>query len=159
VQITRTDGGLLIGDHGVTHDLYTEGDWGSIYLLYENGVGGFETVSLRGKWRHKYKTSSTEHLKNRQYGWNVKEGDFGTYANEGRGEIEANTGWLNGPYYLEHLRQLPLAQKVYLIDLTNKLFRAATVAPGDIETNEADTTLFAQQFTIRAGWSDQSANV
>ncbi len=158
-QIRRTDGGLLIGEHGITHTLYQGPDWDAFYLLFDNGVGGMETVAMRGKYNDKYKTTSEEHVRNRQYGWTVQQGDFGAFAHEGRSEWEVNTGWLSDNYYLDHLRQLPLAQQVFLVDVVNRKLRRVIVAPGEIQTNEADSTLFAQSFTIRAGWSDQAANL
>jgi hypothetical protein len=158
VQITRTDGGLLVGNHGITHQIMPYTDWEPIYLLYENGVGGCETVALRGKPVHSYKSESEEYNRDRGEDWTIQQGDYGTIGQTARTTIEANTGWVD-PFYLEHLRQLPLSTGVFLIDIPNRKFRRVTIAPGELEYNRADETLQSLSFTIRAAWGDIAANV
>jgi hypothetical protein len=158
-RIARTDGSPMLGQHTVLHDVYPQGDWPALFLLFDNGVGGCETVALRGKWAYKFAAQGEEYESPRTYQWTAEQGELFASDQTGRWSIEANTGWLPEPFYLEHLRQLSIATKVWLVDVSKRRFLRVTIAPGEQEYNRADTTLFAQTFVIRAAWRDQTANV
>lgn len=157
-QITRADAVALLGDHGVTYQVYPLSDWGAGYLLFSNGVGGMESVALRGKPVEKFNTAAEEYQKPRNFGWSALDGDFAIHSASGRRAWEFNTGWYSDPYYLEHLRQLPIADAWY-IDVDKRKFRKVVVSVGEIIIKTGDETLYNLSFTVRAGWQDQSANV
>ena len=157
-QVTRADAVLMLGIHSVTYEVAPIFDWGAVYLLFTNGVGGCESVALRGKPVEKWNPSAEEFQKPRNYGWTNIDGDFAISSGSGRRTWEANTGWFSNPYYLEHLRQLPIAD-AWLIDLVNRKFRKVKIEPIEAVVKTGDETIYSQSFTIRAGWQDQSANV
>lgn len=157
-DIVRADGLPFVGTHGVTYEVMPLADWGAGYLMFSNGLGGCESVALRGKPVEKFATQAEEYQRPRNYGWTALDGDFAINGQAGRRSWEFNTGWLSNPYYLEHLRQLPLAD-VWYIDMVNRKFRKAIVSTGEMEISRGDETLYSLTFTVRAGWQDRAANV
>lgn len=142
----------------VRYDVLRDSDWGK-YLLFDNGQGGMETVWLRGKSSEAYATVAEEYQRPRRQGDTVTDGDFGIYAASGRPQWELNTGWYDDPFYLEHLRQLPLAQ-AWLIDVFERRFLKVIVQPGTLEEIQRDDeTLYNLKFSIKAAWLDQAANI
>lgn len=148
---------FLLGVHSVTYDLHYTHDWQHPILLFSNGVGGCETVGFRGKTIAKHTSTSEKYRKPRLSKWTTKDGDFEAFSTEGRGAWEVNTGWSDIDY-LRHLQQLPLSQ-AWLVDVVKKKFLKVIVEPGEMEGNKDDETLFALNFTVRAGWIDSAVNV
>lgn len=132
-------------------------DWG-IYLLYETGLGGMETVWLRGKSTSGYEVSGIEAQQFRDIGWTVEKGDFDNYAQSGRQIWEVSTGFNDDSVYLEGLRQLPLA-KCWMADLRERRWKRVIVEAKKIEgVAEDDRDLHEMTFTVRAAWQDESFN-
>lgn len=156
-SLRRADGSPMIGVHGVTYALQPYADWQGMHLLFENGVGGCETVCLRGKVSAKAVSTAEEYAAPRNKDWTTTTGDLGFYQQRSRKAWECNTGWFSDPYYLDHLRQLALGE-CWMIDLERRQFLRVIVTPGETTTNVDDDTLFSQSFTVRAAWLDEAAN-
>lgn len=148
-------------DLGITSACYTlehNAGW-DYFLLFSNGIGGCETVCLRGKGIERYKTIAEKFRKPRPAGWIPADHENQNYALEGAREWELNSGWTADLDWLEHLRQLCLSDAVWLIDVANERFLGVTVETRDMETNRDDETLFSLPITVRAAWVDVDANV
>lgn len=142
----------------VRYDVIYDSEWNN-FLLFDNGQGGMETVWLRGKSAQAYIAASEEYQRPRQPDDTVVEGDFGMFAASARQEWEFNTGWYADPFYLEHLRQLPLAH-AWLVDRVERRFLKVIVQPGKLEeVNKDDETLYSLSITVRAAWLDVAANI
>ncbi len=129
------------------------------FLLFDNGVGGCETVSMRGKRSDRYTAKAEEYAIQRGPGWTPKDGDIGIFAQEGRKEWEVSSGLYDrDDAYLEHLLQLPLAQ-VWLIDLFVLRFLPVRIEGRELTYRSDDDTLASVSFTIRALWTDKNYNV
>ncbi len=129
------------------------------FLLFDNGVGGCETVSLRGKRSDRYTAKAEEYNTARGPLWEPTDGDMGVYAQEGRKEWEASTGLYDrDDAYLEHLLQLPLGQ-CWLIDTFASRFLPVRVEGREMTYRSDDDTLASISFTIRALWTDRNYNV
>ncbi len=129
------------------------------FLVFENGVGGCETVALRGKATAKYVAQAEEYAKPRFAVWHIQEGDFGLYGMEGRKEFEVNTGLYDRTDpYLEHLLQLPLAA-CWFIDTFGQRFLPVRIEARDMVYTSDDDTLASISFTVRALWSDSNYNM
>lgn len=136
------------------------------YLIFHNGVGGLETVALRGKVEETYETETESYRRPRnpeegtaRDGAYVSRGDYALLGASGQPVWEFSTGYYPDPYYLVHLRQLPLAD-AWLIDLRNRRFLRVLVEQKTIAPVERDDeTLHALTFTVRAAWSDSAATV
>lgn len=129
------------------------------YLLFSNGLGGCESVSLRGKAVEKYRSTAETYRRARTASWTVDTHEENKHVAEGQREWEYNTGWTDDADWIEHLRQLLLSDAVWLIDTDNRRFLAVTVQPGSVETKPDDDTLYQMSFTVRAGWLDAEVNV
>ena len=128
------------------------------YLLFENGAGGMETVWLRGKAQESYQAAADEVQRPQRPGHTVAKGDFTALAAGGRPVWEMNTGWYDDPYYLQHLRQLPLAQ-AWLVDASNQRFQKVIVEARELRDLVVDDqVLYGIQFNIKAGWIDPAHN-
>lgn len=156
--VTRSDGTPMIGDHGVSYQLFRSPDWEVVYLLFDNGVGGCESVAFRGKNEEAFESNGETFPVPRTRLWSTIDGDLQAFNANGRRLWEVNTGWLSDAAYLDHLRQLALSQAWY-IDTVNRKFRRVIVTPGKMTVRNGDETLYSQSFTIRAAWLDSSANV
>ena len=157
--IARVDAVPLLGAHYVDYDVYyDQGDNTTPCLLFSNGLGGCESACFRGRQSVRYTTAAEEVQRPRPQGWSISDGEFSMLGANGRASRVINTGWYSDPYYLEHLRQMPMGD-VWLIDTANQRFERVTVEPGEIEISRDDDTLFSLSFTIRAAWLDAASNV
>ena len=129
------------------------------YLLFDNGQGGMETVWLRGKKQEGYNASAEEFQRPRRPGHTAQIGDFDILAASGRPTWSMNTGWYSDPFYLEHLRQLPLGA-AWLVDrVQRRLLKVIIEARELSDVRRDDETLFSLSFNLRAGWIDTAANI
>lgn len=137
-------------------------EWG-LMLLYENGLGGCETVALAGKKDEKYLPENQEYPVGRDIELESPRSafahDFNTFAHKGRVEWEASTHWMHEDYYVRHLRQLPLSRAVWLIDLPARKFKAVTVEAKEMTIQADDQPLQALTFIIRSAWEDVNSNL
>lgn len=133
-------------------------DWNT-YLLFVNGVGGLESAWMRGRLIEQYGVEATEYQRAR---WgSSRPSDFRDFDNSdasGRPKWEVSTGWYADPYYLVHLRQMPLAQ-AWLIDMDDRRFLPVTVQSTDSAVTQQDEVLHELTFKIEAGWYDDAANL
>ncbi len=156
-QFALTNGSFMLGVHSVDYEVHYR-PWAH-YLLFENGVGGCESVWMGGVAEETYNVASEEYALADYPGKPVRESDFATFGAEGRGMLQLRSGWYEDAYYPEHLRQLLLAQRVWLIDLVNKRFVPVTVEGGEVEVRKDDETLFGMEVKVRMGWGERAANV
>lgn len=128
------------------------------YLLFSNGVGGMETVFLRGKFSEGFEASAETFRLPRQHDHTVQRGDFDAFAQEGRPQWTFSTGWYDDPYYVEHLRQVLLSQ-AWLVDRFNRAFLKVIIDPKETSLRNDDETLYALEFSAKAGWIDAAVNI
>lgn len=155
-KFALTTGGLMLGVHSVDYIL-TCSPWEQ-YLLIDNGVGGCESVLVHGKSQQGSMADVEEYNTPRYPGKASTEGDFSVFAATSRDTFTFNTGWYDDPYYLEHLRQLPLAH-TWLIDTEQKRFLKLIIETKEIVTRQSDETLFALEIKAKAGWFNNSVNL
>mgnify|MGYP001023450384 CR=1 FL=1 len=123
-----------------------------MYLLLDNGLGGCESVFVRGRVKTKYTGQRDTARRTRWVNHSQADGDLFTYNAEGQHIWELSTGW-HPRYYIEHLRQAMLGQ-LWLIDTLNKRFLRVVLDTSDVEVYEDDNNLHSLNLTIRAGWLD-----
>lgn len=129
------------------------------YLLFSNGVGGMETVHLRGKFTEGFEASAETFRLPRLPDHSIQRGDFASFNPAGRPQWTFSTGWYDDPYYVEHLRQVLLSQ-AWLVDRFNRIFLKVIIDARSIETvRKDDETLFSLEFTVKAGWIDTAVNI
>lgn len=141
----------------VRYDVLYDTPW-EHYLLFDNGKGGMETVWLRGKAQQSYESLFEEFQRPRRPGHTAQVGDFDILAASGRPAWTMNTGWYDDPFYLEHLRQLPLA-RAWLVDRVQRRFLRVIIDARQIVTRIDDDTLYSLSINLRAGWLDAAANI
>lgn len=156
-QFALTTGSLMLGVHSADYLVHYR-PWAH-YLLFSNGVGGCESVWMGGQAQDTYNVASEEYALADYPAKPVREANYATFGAEGRGLTEFRSGWYDDPYYPEHCRQLALAQRAWLIDLTNKRFVPITIDGGDIATRSDDKTLYSFSIKARNAWVDLAANV
>lgn len=152
----KTDGGSTLVTVG--YDVLLDSSWEQ-YLLFSNGVGGMETVWLRGKTSEGFAVEGEEFQRPRRPDHTVLRGDFGAFAQAGRAQWALSTGWYSEPFYIEHLRQVLLSE-AWLVDRVNRRFLKAIVEPQTIEEwRRDDETLFSLAINVKAGWTDPAVNI
>jgi hypothetical protein len=140
----------------VHHIVLYDSTWHN-YLLFTNGAGGMETVWLRGASNTAFDPESTEFTRPRRPGHTPAIGDFRTFGAQGRPSWTMSTGWYDDPAYIMHIQQLAIAD-AWLVDIDYNKFLKVTVASKELDVKADDVTLFALEFTIRAGWFDLAHN-
>ncbi len=145
----------------VRYEVYPLPTQFGIYLLMANGLGGCESVWLRGKVERSYSADREIFRRSR---WpdgrtdaHVQRGDFSTFNQLGQGTIKCNTGWYADPYYLQHLQQIPLSD-AWIIDLDNRRFIRVIAETKELITSRDDDTLFSMEITLRQATTDKAWN-
>lgn len=129
------------------------------YLLFSNGVGGCESVALRGKAVSDARSAGQEYQSPRSIDWSVDTPEVAMYDLQEVQSWEFDSGYTEDQDWIEHLRQLAISDRAWLIDTANRRFLAVNVQPGKIETDRDDETLYHVTFTVRAAWINRAANV
>lgn len=129
----------------------------NLYLLLDNGVGGCESVYIRGRVKTKYEANRDSARRQRWTDFSLDTGDLFNFNAEGQQVFEAVTGW-HEKYYIEHLRQMMLGN-TWIIDTANKRFLRVLCDTKTVELHEDDQQLYSLTFTLRAGWLDNNYHV
>ncbi len=145
----------------IKYQLYPAAYYGH-YLLFSNGLGGCETVALRGKGFQGIEPTAELYQRPRTASEgrvvNLEQGDFSAYNQKARRTWEFSTGLYSDPFYIRHLQQLPMGD-AWLVDIENRRFLKVIVDAKGFQVSEDDANLFSATFTLRAGWQDQSFNI
>lgn len=155
----------LLGDPGggevtiteVKYSVDTPANPWHFTLLMENGLGGCESVWIRGKVKSKYEAERDVARRPRWFNFSQALGELFTFNAEGQQVWEVNTGW-HELYYIEHLRQLLLGQ-LWIVDIENSRFLRVVCDTKSIEINENDQQLFSLSILLRAAWMDTNYNL
>lgn len=145
----------------VRYDVHPLPNEFGLYLLMSNGLGGCESVQLKGKVERAYTADRDVFRRSR---WPdgrtdpfVQRGDFAAFNQQGGAVLTCNTGWYADPFYLEHLQQLPLSD-AWIIDLSNRRFVRVIVESKELTTRRDDETLHSMAVTIRQATIDKAFN-
>lgn len=130
-------------------------DWDH-YLLLDNGLGGCESVLMRGKGVFGFDARRDTARKARTSAFNLRDGEITTYNPEAQKKLDLNTGW-HDLYYIQHLRQL-ITGTVWLIDTAKKRFLRLVCETSSIETHADDGDLYALNVTFKTAWIDKAQN-
>jgi len=126
-------------------------DW-TQYLLFDNGLGGCESVWIHGKKESLYNVGRELFQSVRTSSFNINEGEVSYFAETGTQGMEVSTGW-HTRNYIEHLRQLFIGE-TWLIDTLNSRFVKILIETSQIKPSIDDEDLFSIQFTYRIAAND-----
>lgn len=149
-RIRQADGTLALK---LVYELELFAAW-NMYILLDNGIGGMESIRLKGKKTKNYVGESTIFEKN--------DGSQSTAFPQGFTSWEASTGWYEA-YQCEHLAQLLLGQ-LWLIEVNNNpLNPTFTPVVADKQsfvynTDDADEGLHALTFKFRTAHTETQSN-
>ena len=132
--------------------------WGLV-LLFENGVGGMETVHLAGKTAEGYQADADLVQRVRLPDSENQDAEIEKLDPTGSASWLAHTPWYDDDYYLTHLRQILLANRAWLVDVENERYLPVNVQTAEITTRRDDNDLYGIEVSIRAAWSERAANV
>lgn len=127
------------------------------HLLFDNGLGGCESVLFYGKGKESFTANRSSARRNRTSDFDISEGELILLNTEGQKEFELNTGWIE-PWYADHLRQLLLGD-VWLVDFDNERFIKLICDTDSVVTTESDQQLFALSIKFTTAWLDKASNV
>lgn len=116
-----------------------------IFLLYETGLGGMETIHLKGKAEQRYQTES-ELFTNSQ-------GEKSLNRPSGNMVLRANSGYY-ARHELDTLQQILHSPKVYLI--SDDKFIPHVITNDRIRTAQDDEELLSIQLDIEPAWDNES---
>lgn len=149
----------LVGDRILARAYYELGcechPW-SMFLLVDNGLGGMETVWLKGKSTWKYQVERDE-IQLTPIGENtLSSGTLDSFLATGRHLIDVSTGW-HDRFYIEHLRQVLLG-KTWIVDVKNSRFIRVVVDTKSLDVTEDDQDLFALSFGLKYAVEERAFN-
>lgn len=116
------------------------------YILYDNGIGGCETLRCSGRHQEDFEGTKTLISKPRRRGYTSREGLSGHVNASGADVMKLNTGYIPAAY-ARHLRQLPLANVWYINRPRNK-FEKVTIKESSINLVDLGSDLQSIDFTI-----------
>ncbi len=131
---------------------------GTMFLLLENGVGGMETVWLRGAATRMYAAQREQWRKARHYGNQSEIADIETIFSEGRERVKLSTGLYEDTAYLDHLKQI-VHGRCWLIDMTNNRFLPVVIETTQLESIIDNETLHQFNIELVAAWINYNYTV
>lgn len=126
----------------------------NLYLLFSNGVGGCESINIRGKTALNYESSRDNLQLLRSSDFSDQDGEFAHFNQSGQQVWRCNTGYYEKEY-IEHLRQLLLAE-AWIIDTDKEKFVRVNVDSNSLRIREDDQELFFLEFNISMASLDRS---
>jgi hypothetical protein len=126
----------------------------SLTLAYSNGLGGIDTVNMRGGYTQK---SEVERSLIRHFyadEMDVTTGEFSTIEAEGRGILEVETGYYTPPYAAQ-LRQL-LMGDVWLVDEKNARFVKLVADSKSVEFKPKKRGLVSFQMGLKEAFTSKN---
>ncbi len=145
ITIRRSDGDALLT---ASYDLELLRHPWNLYLVFHNGLGGLESVRLKGKKQLKYDSDVTNVEKSN--------GDLSVAFATGVESFEVSTGWYDY-YYLDALRQILLA-KAYVFDQKTNTYAEIIAEKQSFEFIPDDNDLHALNFKFRLAKTDERVN-
>lgn len=131
---------------------------GTMFLLMDNGLGGLESVWLRGAATRMYATVKEQWRKARYYGNQSDIADIDIIFSEGRERIKVSTGLYETTDYLEHLKQIAHG-RCWLIDTINNRFLPVIVETGELESIIDNETLHQFNIELVSAWINYNYSV
>lgn len=132
------------------------------YLLYQNAMGGYETVRLKGITRYGHEVQRVRFERTRWTDFSIQEGLTDELSVKGSPTYNSHTGHYPA-WYLNHLRQI-LHGKVWIIDtdlsaIGEYRFKRVIVDTNSIEVHSDTPGPGGFSFTYRHAWKDDGFNV
>lgn len=128
----------------------------NLYLLYFNGLGGCETLHLKGKSQEQYDVTRELFRRTRWTDTEDKTGELGSFNAEGTQVWEVSTGW-HSYDYIRRIRQV-LMGDTWLINVISSRFLKVVIDTNSIKDVGDDQELFALTFTLRLSAFDKAFN-
>lgn len=122
------------------------------YLLAFNGLGGCESIYLKGKFSETLESTRSDFQRTRWKDFDIEDGLYGQYNQKGQRTFVVNTGFYP-EYYIEHLQSILLGD-LWTIDLSNTRFTKAIIDTNSFKIKESDQQMFSLEFKIRNAWLD-----
>lgn len=133
-------------DHLSTHSAF--------HLAYENGVGGIETVTLRGRITQEYSGQRTLWQRNKEE--SETQGDMALLSALASVNLEISSGFFDR-WYLDHIRQL-FHGKVWLVDDQVQRFVPMVITSEEFQMPPLDSNLHDFPLSIREAYINRNAN-
>jgi len=132
------------------------------YLLYQNGMGGYETVRLKGIMRHSHEVQRDRFERTRWSDFSITDGVTDDLTTFGGPVFTAHTGHYPS-WYLDHLRQL-LHGKLWIIDtdlsgIGEYRFKRILCDTNSVDIRSDRPGPGGFSFTYRHAWKDDGYNV
>lgn len=124
----------------------------NMYLLVANGLGGCETIRVKGKTTQGYEVSRETFRSAKWYGYTPAEGELGYYFQEGNAQYECSTGWYP-ERYIQSLRQMLLGETWLML---NGRFVKVLIETSSMTDQADDQDLFALTFQFKVAGYDQA---
>jgi hypothetical protein len=123
-----------------------------LYILYENGIGGVETLMCTGSKKIKARSEKQNYYKLPWTGDNQRRGLIIQPRIFGQKSIDINTGYIS-PQHAAHLGQL-ICGRIWLIDRVRNRFIRYYVNQDSIDLIDTKDDLHSVSFTITEGFKN-----
>jgi hypothetical protein len=116
------------------------------YIIYDNGLGGCETLRCSGRHQTAYSVDKEIFTRAISRGTNFRRGIKGIVSATGQDAMILNTGYYEKEY-IQHIRQVIIGEAWY-IDQRRRSFEHVIVKDASIKPVDRSEDLFYVQFTI-----------
>jgi hypothetical protein len=156
LEIVGYDWLLLDGDNELLRSIHfiveCECPPNELYILFDTGLGGMETLRVKGHLTQGYEVSRETFRATKYAGYSAADGEIGYFNQNGVGVYECATGWYEARY-IQHLRQMLLAE-CWLVDLPNNRFVKIIITEDSIRDISTDKDLFGYEFSFNIAGFD-----
>lgn len=128
-----------------------------MYLLFDTGIGGVETLPIYGRIKKSNEVQSAQNEKQAWKGTNFRDGVISSSFRNGKQVIECNSGY-NTPDYIEHISQILYSEFVWLIDTARRKFIRVQVTSSEADIKDSASDLHNLKFTIKDAFRSYSHN-
>jgi hypothetical protein len=126
------------------------------YIIYENGIGGIETLMCTGSKKHRAKSETQRYFRQPWVGDTQRQGLLVNSRVFAQPSISMNTGYIT-PEHAGHLAQL-LCGRVWLIDRARGRFVRYYTDQDSLELQDTKRDLHSIDFTITQAFKNSVIN-
>lgn len=123
-----------------------------LYILFDTGLGGMETLRVKGHLTTGYEVQRSTFRVTKYAGYTPADGEVSYFNQRGVAVYQCATGWYDARY-IQHLRQMLLAD-CWLVDVRNNRFVKIIITEDSIRDTSTDSDLFGFEFSFNIAGFD-----
>jgi|GEM_PF-3976777 len=120
------------------------------YILFQNGLGGFDTLCFTGRSQRTLSTKSESVQRFLPQHYTISDGEFEVTEVSGENTLEVSTGYISRKYY-SYLQDLFLSEQIFLLSQKGPV--PYSLQSKDLLYDVDDETLFGAKIRLKANYA------